>query len=174
MGIDGAPQVASAPTLKQAADGTLTLKATDAEITGNAQLETKSGNEQNIGHWTSTHDFVEWTLNVTKPGRAEENSPPIHRWVGRFGPASPGRDGRSATNLPGLLPSLTGLVPFASARPGLKRWAIFFRPDGRADCGGAVLEGGGKRSATPLWLPAERFAVPAQTLSPLRFLRFAV
>ena len=67
--IDGAPQVvASMPTLKQAADGTLTLKATDAEITGNAQLETKAGNEQNIGHWTSTHDFVEWTVNVTKPG----------------------------------------------------------------------------------------------------------
>ena len=67
--IDGAPQVvASTPTLKQAADGTLTLKATDAEITGNAKLEAKSGNEQNIGSWTSTHDFVEWTVNVTKPG----------------------------------------------------------------------------------------------------------
>ena len=67
--IDGAPQVvASTPTLKQAADGTLTLKATDAEITGNAKLEAKSGDEQNIGSWTSTHDFVEWTANVTKPG----------------------------------------------------------------------------------------------------------
>jgi hypothetical protein len=60
--------VASTPTLKQAADGTLTLKATDAEITGNAKLETKSGDEQNIGSWTSTHDFVEWTANVAKPG----------------------------------------------------------------------------------------------------------
>ena len=67
--IDGAPQVvASTPTLQQAADGTLTLKATDAEITGNAKLEAKSGEEQNIGSWTSTHDFVEWTANVTKPG----------------------------------------------------------------------------------------------------------
>ena len=31
-------------------------------------LKTGAGDEQNIGSWTSTHDFVEWTANVTKPG----------------------------------------------------------------------------------------------------------
>ncbi len=67
--IDGAPAVvATAPTLKQAADGTLSLKAAEAEITGGAKLETKSGNEQNIGFWTSPDDSVQWAAQLTKPG----------------------------------------------------------------------------------------------------------
>ncbi len=39
-----------------------------AAITGNAQLETEAGHEQNIVHWAITHDFVEWTVNVTQSG----------------------------------------------------------------------------------------------------------
>ncbi|MCX8156051.1 MAG: alpha-L-fucosidase [Verrucomicrobiae bacterium] len=68
--ITGPPQVtALAPPLTQAADGTLTLKADDAEIVGRtARLETKAGGVPNIGFWTNPQDRVEWTAKITRPG----------------------------------------------------------------------------------------------------------
>jgi alpha-L-fucosidase len=70
--IQGVPQVlAQAPSIKQAADGSLTLKAADAEISGGARLETKADGVPNIGFWTRTEDTVEWTATIEKPGTFE-------------------------------------------------------------------------------------------------------
>ncbi|WCJ58808.1 alpha-L-fucosidase [Fontisphaera persica] len=68
--IAGQPEVtALAPAITQAADGTLTLKAEDAEIIGRtARLETKAGGVPNIGFWSNVKDRVEWTAKITRPG----------------------------------------------------------------------------------------------------------
>ena len=68
--IDGAPQVvATTAALKQAADGTLTLGAADAEIIGGtAKLENKAGDIPNIGFWSNPKDRVEWTAQIVQPG----------------------------------------------------------------------------------------------------------
>jgi alpha-L-fucosidase len=68
--IAGQPQVtATTVPIMQSADGTLTLKAADAEIIGNtAKLENKSGDVPNIGFWSNPKDRVEWTAEITKPG----------------------------------------------------------------------------------------------------------
>jgi alpha-L-fucosidase len=68
--IEGAPQVlAASPTIKQAADGTLVLKASDAELVGRTiALETKGDGAPNIGHWTDQNDYVQWPVQITKPG----------------------------------------------------------------------------------------------------------
>lgn len=56
--------------LKQAADGSITLNAAAAEIHGSARLEKKNGSE-NIGYWTNDQSFVEWEVQVSKPGTFE-------------------------------------------------------------------------------------------------------
>jgi alpha-L-fucosidase len=68
--IAGQPQVtATTVPIMQSADGTLTLKAAEAEIFGNtAKLENKSGDVPNIGFWSNPKDRVEWTAEITKPG----------------------------------------------------------------------------------------------------------
>jgi alpha-L-fucosidase len=53
--------------IEQAADGTLTLNAMDAEITGSsAKLE--GGRDMNIGYWTNVKDFATWPVKIDKPG----------------------------------------------------------------------------------------------------------
>jgi alpha-L-fucosidase len=64
--LDGVVQpisMADAP-LNADANGTFRLEAADAKIVGDtAQLE-----GEDIGYWTSKSDYVEWKLNVAKPG----------------------------------------------------------------------------------------------------------
>ncbi len=55
-------------TINQAADGSITLKAADADIHGNtAQYESGNGKD-NIGFWTDSSDWVSWDMIVEKPG----------------------------------------------------------------------------------------------------------
>ena len=55
--------------LSQAKDGTITLPAEDAEIKGlRAQLENRGG-QPNIGWWSEAGDFVQWSVQVTHPGK---------------------------------------------------------------------------------------------------------
>ncbi len=63
----GAVEVAPTPPLQQAADGTVTLSAPDADIIGsNAQLE--GGAVEDIGYWTNQSDYVKWNVNINNPG----------------------------------------------------------------------------------------------------------
>ena len=62
--LDGPPQVV-VTTLKPAADGSVTLDAADADISGTAQLEQKGGHV-NVGFWLNRDTNVSWL--VTAPG----------------------------------------------------------------------------------------------------------
>lgn len=58
---------ATTPPIRQAADGSLDLKAIDAFVHGSAHYE--SDPEKNcIGFWTDAKDVVEWTFDVDKAG----------------------------------------------------------------------------------------------------------
>lgn len=58
----------SPPAIEQAADGTLTLDAGTAKITGPSIL-LEGGNDQNIGGWSGADDYLSWLVQVTKPGQ---------------------------------------------------------------------------------------------------------
>ena len=68
--IAGPPEVtATSSRIRQAADGTLMLKASEAELIGNSiQTETKGNGEPSIGFWTDAKDYVKWPVLLTKPG----------------------------------------------------------------------------------------------------------
>jgi alpha-L-fucosidase len=68
--LPGKPEVlATASHIRPAADGTLVLKAADAELEGHSiRLESKGGGEPNIGFWTDAKDYVRWPVLLTKPG----------------------------------------------------------------------------------------------------------
>jgi len=62
LDLDGKPQPL-AHHLRPAADGTLLLKAADAEIEGGAKLEDRGG-EPNIGFWFDRETTVSWNAEV--------------------------------------------------------------------------------------------------------------
>ena len=64
--IQGAPDVGDG-AIGQAADGSVTLRAADADITGAARLVDQGGTP-NIGFWMDTSDTVQWPVNITRPG----------------------------------------------------------------------------------------------------------
>jgi alpha-L-fucosidase len=69
--IDG-PADAIASNIRPAADGSITLLASTADVIGTrAKLEKKGANPENIGYWTSEKDYVQWQALVTKPGEYE-------------------------------------------------------------------------------------------------------
>jgi alpha-L-fucosidase len=69
--LNEAPKVIeSASAAKQAPDGTLELKAADAELFGQTiKLETKSGNAPNVGFWINQDDYMQWSANISRPGK---------------------------------------------------------------------------------------------------------
>jgi alpha-L-fucosidase len=65
--IKGKPDIA-VQGLKQAKDGSVTLRAVDADIHGDtAQYESGDGKD-NIGYWTNAQDYVTWDFEVITPG----------------------------------------------------------------------------------------------------------
>ena len=55
---------------KQAADGTITFLAIDADVRGQkARVEKKGNNPHNIGYWTNKDDHAIWRATVDRPGR---------------------------------------------------------------------------------------------------------
>jgi alpha-L-fucosidase len=59
-------------TIRQAADGSITFLARDAEVHGRtAQFERRYDQLGNIGHWTDPNDWVSWQFIVTRPGSYE-------------------------------------------------------------------------------------------------------
>jgi alpha-L-fucosidase len=68
--LPGKPEViATASRIRPASDGTLVLKAADAELVGNSiRVESKSGGDPSIGFWTNAKDYVQWPVLLTKAG----------------------------------------------------------------------------------------------------------
>jgi alpha-L-fucosidase len=52
----------------QTADGSLKLDAAEAVLHGALKLETKYKN-QNIGYWLDATDWVEWPIDISRPGK---------------------------------------------------------------------------------------------------------
>src|SRR6185295_11232518 len=52
------------PSIKPDADGSLTLKAVDAEIHGGTAQYEQGGGKDNIGFWTNSADFVSWKIEA--------------------------------------------------------------------------------------------------------------
>jgi len=72
LDLAGPPKVIETSTrIRQAADGTLTLKADDAEIVGrNLKVEAHDG-ISNLGFWTDAGDYAQWPVTITKAGTFE-------------------------------------------------------------------------------------------------------
>jgi alpha-L-fucosidase len=68
--ITGQPEVlqAASQRIRQAADGTLTLKADDAEIVGNTLHVEEHDGIGNLGFWTDANDYAQWPVTITKAG----------------------------------------------------------------------------------------------------------
>ena len=66
--VSGEKVMADGPPLDQDSDGTLTLPASLAKITGSIQLETDPDG-RSIGNWTSQDDYVSWPVMITKTGK---------------------------------------------------------------------------------------------------------
>jgi alpha-L-fucosidase len=68
--ITGAPEVLATSThIKPNADGTIVLKAADADLKGrHIRLESKANGVSNIGFWTDTSDYVQWSVLIPKAG----------------------------------------------------------------------------------------------------------
>ncbi len=67
--VQGAPDVIVYRTAQQE-DGSLVLKAEDAELRGGLQVESKD-DQPNIGYWISPDDWAQWAITVSKPGTFE-------------------------------------------------------------------------------------------------------
>jgi alpha-L-fucosidase len=82
LNIVGAPEVVAAPLLPEK-DGTLALKAADAELHGELQYE--SGRDHNnIGFWTNPDDFPSWTIKVERAGQFTVSAEMASLDEGRF------------------------------------------------------------------------------------------
>ncbi len=72
LDLAGPPKVIeTSARIRQATDGTLTLKADDAEIVGrNLKVEAHDG-ISNLGFWTDASDYAQWPVTITKAGTFE-------------------------------------------------------------------------------------------------------
>lgn len=64
--IEGEP-VPLATSVTQAADGTITLSAADADIIGES-VRLEGDQELNVGYWVNVNDMLQWQVRVDKPG----------------------------------------------------------------------------------------------------------
>ena len=62
------PLVTFVPALRAGADGSITLSAADATITGSSPKLSTRRNVQTITSWTGVHDTVQWQIEVAEPG----------------------------------------------------------------------------------------------------------
>ncbi len=65
--VEGEPQVIASAAVRQRDDGTITLSAADADLTGQLQVESKGG-AANIGFWMNAADTAKWQVQVNKSG----------------------------------------------------------------------------------------------------------
>jgi alpha-L-fucosidase len=68
--IDGAPNVdANQFLIQQSGDGSVALRAGDADLHGHTLRYDPQPGRQSIGYWTDLHDWVSWDFLLKKPGR---------------------------------------------------------------------------------------------------------
>jgi alpha-L-fucosidase len=65
--IKGAPEVAMIP-IQQGSDGSVGLRASEAELRGALQYEF-GGGKDNIGYWTDPAGTASWSFDVDRPGK---------------------------------------------------------------------------------------------------------
>ncbi len=65
--IKGTPEIV-APFIRQAADGTVRLPASEAKLQGGLQYEIGAGKD-NVGYWLDPADTASWTFKVDRPGK---------------------------------------------------------------------------------------------------------
>jgi alpha-L-fucosidase len=67
--IKGVPEIAAtSATQTQAADGSVQLLASEADLHGGLQYES-GGGKDNIGFWTNPEDTASWSFKVNRPGK---------------------------------------------------------------------------------------------------------
>jgi len=66
MEIEGTAEVDT--SIRQAADGTIALRAGSAAVHGSKVKYESGGDKDNLGYWTDPADWVSWEFTVTKPG----------------------------------------------------------------------------------------------------------
>jgi alpha-L-fucosidase len=64
--LDAPPVVDTA--IRQQADGSLVLRASEAIIHGTTPQYESGGGKDNIGYWANPQDYVSWDFELTKPG----------------------------------------------------------------------------------------------------------
>ncbi len=71
--IAGQPELTAVatPRIRPAADGSLTLKAGEAELMGDGIRVERRGGEDNVGFWTNPKDYVQWPATIAKAGAYE-------------------------------------------------------------------------------------------------------
>jgi len=66
--IKGEPEIVPQGLLKQAKDGSVILKSSNATVHGDTARYESGGGRDNIGFWTNSQDFVTWDFKVNTPG----------------------------------------------------------------------------------------------------------
>jgi alpha-L-fucosidase len=66
--LQGAPEIDSA-TIRQAADGTVTLPASEANLHGGTLKYEVGNGDDNIGYWTDPSDWADWEFKLNKTGK---------------------------------------------------------------------------------------------------------
>lgn len=91
--IQGQPEVTVALP-GQAADGSVTLPASEADLQGSLRYEV-AGGKDNIGYWTEPHDTASWTFSVTRPGKFTVSADIAAEAAGQFEISVPGQQLRA-------------------------------------------------------------------------------
>ena len=82
--IKGAPEIATTTTTQaQAADGSVQLLASEADLHGGLQYES-GGDKDNIGFWTNPDDTASWSFEVNHPGKFKVTAEIAAEASGRF------------------------------------------------------------------------------------------
>lgn len=113
--IEGEPSAIPLPSASQQPDGTIVLRAADADLDGGLHVE-QIGGQANIGFWTNPQGAVSWDVQVNQPGSFDVSiefacetpsaGSTIHITAGEAAP------------LQWQVPSTGGWQQFETARPG--------------------------------------------------------
>jgi len=104
--IRGEPDV-TALVIGQAADGSVRLLASEADLNGELKYEV-GGGKDNIGYWLSPKDTASWSFKVTRPGKFQVVAEIASQGQGRFELSVAGQ------KLPGTAPNTGEYTKFQS------------------------------------------------------------